>query len=292
MRLLRKMQEQERFSPSEQNMINYILSHKRELADLSIRDLAQRTYSSPAGIFRLCQKLGLKGYNEFKLRFISEFNRTEKAAPGKEIKIKRPITSKDNPEGIVQKMAALEIESIEETKNEMDIEQVVRVAKLMREAASLDIYAYDQNYHLAQSMVFNMLQVKCVAVANSSMTSQLAQAMLSDATHLAVIISRTGMNKRLLRTAQFLKQQGTKIVLFSTSDKTPLAKYADEFLYVANTLDLDYMDMGGMIFSVGVRYYQDVLFGLLLAQDYDDIEKFTNRLDDGMGHFDDHDRLW
>jgi undecaprenyl diphosphate synthase len=102
-------------------MINYILSHKRELADLSIRDLAQRTYSSPAGIFRLCQKLGLKGYNEFKLRFISEFNRTEKAAPGKEIKIKRPITSKDNPEGIVQKMAALEIESIEETKNDTGI---------------------------------------------------------------------------------------------------------------------------------------------------------------------------
>jgi DNA-binding MurR/RpiR family transcriptional regulator len=141
-------------------------------------------------------------------------------------------------------------------------------------------------------MVFNMLQVKRVAVANSSMTAQLAQAMLSDSTHLAFIISRTGLNKRLLRTAQLLKQQGTKIVLFSTSHKTPLAKYADEFLYVANTLDLDYIDMGGMIFSVGVRYYQDVLFGLLLAQDYDDIEIFTNRLDDGMGHFDDNDRLW
>ena len=142
MRLIKKMQEPERFSPSEQNMINYILSHKRELADLSIRDLAQRTYSSPAGIFRLCQKLGLKGYNEFKLRFISEFNRTEKAVPGKEIKIKRAITSKDNPEGIVQKMAALEIESIEETKNEMDIEQLVRVAKMMREAASLDNFVH------------------------------------------------------------------------------------------------------------------------------------------------------
>ena len=68
MRLLRKMQEPERFSPAEQNMINYILSHKREMAELSIRELAEKTYSSPAGIFRLCQKLGLKGYNEFKLR--------------------------------------------------------------------------------------------------------------------------------------------------------------------------------------------------------------------------------
>ncbi|MCR5756344.1 MAG: MurR/RpiR family transcriptional regulator [Selenomonas sp.] len=292
MRLIKKMQEPERFSPAEQNMINYILAHKRELAELSIRDLAERTYSSSAGVFRLCQKLGLKGYNEFKLRFISEINRAEKSIPCEEIKIKRPITAKDGPEGIVQKMAALEIEAIEETKNEMNMEQLVRVAKMMRAAASIDIYAYDQNYHLAQIMVYNLLQVKCAAVANNSMTSQLAQALLSDDSHLAVLISRTGMNKRLLRTAQLLQQQGTKIVLFSTYERAPLAKYADEFLYVANALDLDYIDMGGMIFSVGVRYYQDVLFGLLLSQDFDGIEKFINRIDDGLGHLDDKDRLW
>ncbi len=292
MRLVKKMQQPERFSPAEQNMINYILHHKREMADYSIRDLAEKTFSSPAGIFRLCQKLGLKGYNEFKLRFISEINRAENSIPSDEIRIKRPITAKDGPEGIVQKMAVLEIESIEETKNEMNMEQVVRVAKMMRQAKNIDIYAYDQNYHLAQMMVYNLLQVKCVALANHSMTAQLAQAMLSDSTHLAFIISRTGMNKRLLRTAQSLKKQGTKIVLFSTSEKTPLAKYADEFLYVASAIDLDYINMGSMIFSVGVRYYQDVLFGLLLAQDFDDVEDFVNRIDDGMGHPDDKDRLW
>lgn len=291
MRLLRKMQEPERFSPAEQNMINYILSHKREMAELSIRELAEKTYSSPAGIFRLCQKLGLKGYNEFKLRFISEVNRTE-SVPCAGIKIKRPITALDGPEGIVQKMAALEIESIEETKNEMKMEQVVRVAQMMREAKVIDIYAYDQNFQLAQMMVYNLLQVKCVAVANISLTSQLAQAMLSDASHLAIIISRTGSNKRLLRTAKILKQQGASIVLLSSSEKTPLAKYADEFLYVANANTLDYMDMGSMIFSVGVRYYQDVLFGLLLAQDFDGIEEFSGRMDNCLGHYEDKDRLW
>lgn len=71
-----------------------------------------------------------------------------------------------------------------------------------------------------------------------------------------------------------------------------MAKYADEFLYVANANTLDYMDMGSMIFSVGVRYYQDVLFGLLLAQDFGGIEKFASRLDDVLGHYDDKDRLW
>ena len=124
------------------------------------------------------------------------------------------------------------------------------------------------------------------------LASQLAQAMLSDSSHLAVIISRTGSNKRLLRTAKILKQQGAPIVLLSSSEKTPLAKYADEFLYVANANTLDYMDMGSMIFSVGVRYYQDVLFGLLLAQDFDGIEEFSGRMDNCLGHYEDKDRLW
>ena len=75
MRLLKAMHETERFSSTEQNIVDYILAHPAEIADLTTRELAEKTVTSPAAVFRLCQKLGLKGYNEFKLKFISEVNR-------------------------------------------------------------------------------------------------------------------------------------------------------------------------------------------------------------------------
>ena len=286
-RLLKEMHENERFSSTEQAVIRYILEHPKEIVDLSIRELAERTFTSSAAIFRLCQKLGLKGYNEFKIKFISEINRV---SPEERAIIERPITDRDTPDSIVRKMAALEVEAIEETKNEIDMQQLLRVAEWMKKAKVIDFYAYDQNHCLAQMAVYNLLQIKCIAVANSAMNSQYMQALNSDQNHVAMIISRTGENKRLIDIAKILQEKKVKTVLFSCTKDSTLAQLCDEFLYVANTVE--YLDLGGMIFSVGIRYYQDVLFSLLLAKDYQGIEKFYDHFEDIFGRLDDKWRLW
>ena len=287
MRLLKAMQEGERFSSTEETIVEYILSHPAQIAEMTTRELAEKTYTSPAAIFRLCQKLGLKGYNEFKIKFTSEINRTLPC--GSHI-MRRPITDKDTAADIVRKMAQLEIEAIEETKNEMDLEQLEHIADLLDEAAIIDIYAYDQNFSLAQMAVYNLLQVKKTAVAHNSLNSQLSTAMLADRSHLAIIISRSGLNQRLIRTARILKKQGIKTILLSVNRETKLACLCDEFLYVANTLD--YLDLGGNIFSVGVRYYFDVLVSLLLSRHFTEVESFYKEFENYLGHADDDDRLW
>ena len=281
------MQEGERFSSTEENIVEYILSHPAQISEMTTRELAEKTYTSPAAIFRLCQKLGLKGYNEFKIKFTSEINRTLPC--GSHI-MRRPITDKDTTSDIVRKLAQLEIEAIEETKNEMDLTQMERIADLLDKAAIIDIYAYDQNFSLAQMAVYNFLQVKKTAVAHNSLNSQLSAAMLSDSSHLSIIISRSGLNQRLIRTARILKKRGIKTILLSVNRETELAGLCDEFLYAANTLD--YLDLGGNIFSVAVRYYFDVLVSLLLSRHFNETEAFYKEFEDYQGHADDNDRLW
>ena len=281
------MQEGERFSSTEENIVEYILSHPAQISEMTTRELAEKTYTSPAAIFRLCQKLGLKGYNEFKIKFTSEINRTLPC--GSHI-MRRPITDKDTTSDIVRKLAQLEIEAIEETKNEMDLTQMERIAKLLDEADIIDIYAYDQNFSLAQMAVYNFLQIKKTAVAHNSLNSQLSAALLSDKTHLAVIISRSGLNQRLIRTAKILQKCQVKTILLSVNRETELAGLCDEFLYVANTLE--YLDMGGNIFSVGARYYFDVMVSMLLSRHFKDVENFYTEFENYLGHPDDKNRLW
>ena len=289
MRLLKAMREAERFSPTEQSVIDYMLKNPTEIASLSIRELAERTFTSPAAVFRLCQKLGLKGYNEFKIRFMSEMSRAVQDGSVSAI-IRRPITDKDSIGDIVRKMAALEVEAIEETKNEMDLAQLERIARRMAKATVIDIYAYDQNYAIAETAVYNLLQVKRAAVAHNAMNSQFSQALISDKTHFALLISRSGENRRLMRTARILKERHVPTALLSCQKDAPLSKLCDEFLYVANTLD--YLDCGGNIFSVGVRYYLDVLFGIFLSRNFQEIEEFYDVFEASIGHPDEKDRLW
>ena len=277
-RLLKAMQEGERFSSTEENIVEYILAHPAQISEMTTRELAEKTYTSPAAIFRLCQKLGLKGYNEFKIKFTSEVNRTLPC--GAHI-MHRPITDKDSTSDIIRMLAQLEIEAIA---------QMERIASILDKAAIIDIYAYDQNYSLAQMAVYNFLQVKKTAVAHNSLNSQLCAALVTDSSHAAIIISRSGINQRLIRTAKILKKRKVKTILLSVNRETELAGLCDEFLYVANTLE--YLDMGGNIFSVGARYYFDVMVSMLLSRHFKDVESFYTEFEDYLGHPEDKNRLW
>ena len=57
------------FSHSEKEIAHYILNEGEKVLNLSIKELAKKTYTSPATIVRLCHKLGLEGYGDFKIKY-------------------------------------------------------------------------------------------------------------------------------------------------------------------------------------------------------------------------------
>ena len=60
------------FSHSEKEIAHYILNEGEKVLNLSIKELAKKTYTSPATIVRLCHKLGLEGYGDFKIKYSAE----------------------------------------------------------------------------------------------------------------------------------------------------------------------------------------------------------------------------
>ncbi|MBP2057880.1 RpiR family glv operon transcriptional regulator [Lactobacillus colini] len=51
---------------SEKKIIQYIFSNPEECSNLSLSELSRKLYVSQSAIFRLCKKLGLRGYSELK----------------------------------------------------------------------------------------------------------------------------------------------------------------------------------------------------------------------------------
>lgn len=295
MRLLKTLSEKEKFSAVEQNIIKYILDNPKEIVNMSIRELANKTFTSSAAIFRLCQKCGLKGYTEFKIKFISEVNRTsdfENDELEKPIRdLHRPINGKDDVKSVVRRMAFLQIEAIEETKNEINYKQLERVADMMNAAGQIVFFGFDLNYYISQSTVYHLVRTGKPAVVYETVNNQVAKAVMFKKEDVAILISRTGENKNLIRISQVLKRKGAKIILLSASRDTSLDKLCDEFIYIANVID--YLSMGGVIFSVGCRYILDVLFGILLSKNYKSVEKFVGEFETVNGKsVHDPNRLW
>lgn len=56
--------EKYQLNKDEQKILTYMNSHRQELRNLSIRELAKRTFTSPSFIIKTCKKIKLSGYSE------------------------------------------------------------------------------------------------------------------------------------------------------------------------------------------------------------------------------------
>lgn len=76
--LLEKLREEKLFTSHEKTVADYILEHPRQVPSMSAEELADASYTSKATIVRLCQKLGLTGYQEFKIRLVEEMSQKDR----------------------------------------------------------------------------------------------------------------------------------------------------------------------------------------------------------------------
>ena len=146
MKLLKVLQDRKRFSITEQSVIDYALAHPEEISGLSARQLGERAFTSSAAVIRLCQKLGLSGYAEFRVRFASEVVRD--LAEGRTLD--KSITNKDTIRSIMDKVARIEADALEETRSGVDPAIIMRTTFLLEHAEHIDFYAQDNNIMLAQ----------------------------------------------------------------------------------------------------------------------------------------------
>lgn len=265
---LNELKQMNKLTSTEQGIVNYILTYPEELEKISSRQLAELTYTSPATVVRICQKLGFSGYSEFKIKYLQEVNQTPRMD---QINRTNPITSEDSLHRIVNKVAALEITAIEQTKKGIDLDQLNRVSELLNQATCIDFYAFDNNLHLAKNACSHFLYAGKQAVIHDSSNAQFMQAFASVEGHVAIIISRTGGNPMLYRIANVLRERKIPLLVLTESRHSSLAKISTEHLYLYNVHR--FTDMGTILFQTSVQYLFDLLFAILFSRNFENSVK-------------------
>ena len=265
---LNELKRMNKLTSTEQGIVNYILTNPEELEKISSRQLAELTYTSPATVVRICQKLGFSGYSEFKIKYLQEVNQTPRMD---QINRTNPITSEDSLHRIVNKVAALEITAIEQTKKGIDLDQLNRVSELLNQATCIDFYAFDNNLHLAKNACSHFLYAGKQAVIHDSSNAQFMQAFASVEGHVAIIISRTGENPMLYRIANVLRERKIPLLVLTESRHSSLAKISTEHLYLYNVHR--FTDMGTILFQTSVQYLFDLLFAILFSRNFENSVK-------------------
>ena len=109
MSLIKQMREETSFSEGERQIAEYLLTNPWE--DLTIRQLAERTYTSNATIIRMCRRLGYEGFRPFKTDFIKEMESNKYLVES--VNYDQPFQEKEGTYDIIRSMGTLYKESVD-----------------------------------------------------------------------------------------------------------------------------------------------------------------------------------
>lgn len=145
MSIIQTIKEQVNMTERERDICRYILENPEKIEEMSSRELGHATFTSAASVTRFCQKIGVKGFPEFKMQFVQELR-----TGGMEEHSAVTMSERENVVTMVRKAEQIQKLAVEETNKELSYTQLVRIGKLIADAKSVDFYVYDMNNYLAK----------------------------------------------------------------------------------------------------------------------------------------------
>ena len=101
------------------------------------------------------------------------------------------------------------------------------------------------------------------------MPAELLLGKYADKEHVVILISKTGINTRIIETAKELRKRQISTIAITSSKDTLLAKNSD--IVLLGLVKMEVAELGSVMFSISVSYLLLTLYGLLLSEHYDDI---------------------
>lgn len=262
----------------ETDIRNYFLSHPEHIAGMSCQDIGKATYTSAASVSRFCKKFGCKGYPDFKIQFLSDVKGGLALGESESVQ----LSARENMVTLLQKVSEAQDQALEATRKALSLSQLLRIKQLLLEHPYLDFYAYDTNIHLARYAGSQFFHAGKIATVYSETDIQVLSTLMAPEGHLAVLISHTGENFKLIELARMLRRNKTKTIIITSGKETTLGKMADEFLYAPRPATIGEVETDKLsipTFFTATKYLLDIMFSITFSGRYAENMSLNHRYD-------------
>lgn len=269
------------FSDSEKNIARYILDKQEDILDLAIKELAKKTYTSPATIVRLCHKLGLQGYGDFKIKFSAELQAEHKIK--NRIDVNYPFTKEDDSHQVAYKLASLNQESIEDTLSLINFKELEEIINKIDNASHIFIFGSGNSILAALEFQHKMLRIGKFIELRELTGEQIFLVYNCNPDDIAIIISYSGETSELINFASLLKNQKVPIIGITSLGDNQLSKYCQ---YILNTGSREkiFNKIAPFSSKTSITFLLDMIFSLIFQKKYDDYINIKLQYDKSHDH--------
>ncbi|SET52941.1 transcriptional regulator, RpiR family [Enterococcus malodoratus] len=246
----------------------FILENRDQLQDLSMDEIAKRTFTSKPTLVRFAKYFDYSGWKEFMYAFTHEVAYYDENAYD-DVDPNFPFSEEDDSLQIVEHLMTLKMQSIKDTVSHITVEDMNRAAELINQADNVVIYGTSPNFYYGELFKRNLLTIQKKAFMSKSGENGLISNSLTNQ-NCAVIISYSGNNpdENPTSNVKLLKRSGVPIISITSGGKNYLRDYSDVVLNISSKEKL-YSKIANFATQESVLFLLDILFAKIYSLDYE-----------------------
>ncbi len=266
MLLREKFEKMTNLSEGQKSILQYMCDHSQEIASMTIKELAQATYTSPATLIRVSKKLGYNGFDELKKDFLTEENYIN--THFQKIDPNYPFLATDNYMTIASKITTLAKETADDTLSLIDFYTLQKAVKLFLKAEKIHLTAisfpliYGRDFQLKLRRIGKNVEIVDL------LGEQLYAAPIINKTDCALMISYSGETPLIRQMIKIYQQKNVPIIAITGVGSSTLRSAADVSLSVTTREKL-YSKISGYSNLFSIKLILDILYSCIFKENYD-----------------------
>ena len=268
--LLRLREASASLSAAEQQIARYITENPEEATLLTVRELAQRTFTSPSSVVRVCRSVGFDGYKELRRALVGEL-----AALGdKGRHAEAELSPADSVRDIVDKVTHKNIQSLSDSQLLLSPDVVEQCVQLLDSCRCVLLFGLGSSLLVAHDIYLKLLRLDKPCVINEDWHAQLLSARYATGQDVGIVFSYSGQTVEVIECMKAMKANGAPLIAVTRYYPSEVAKLADYNLYIAANESL--FRNGAMSSRLAQLNAVDILYTAYASLHYEDtLRKLT-----------------
>lgn len=209
-------------SKAEIKIADYILAHPRDVINMTASELAKEAGSSPATVIRMTKSLDIEGFTTLKILLTADITKNQSVPQDY-----ADITPNEDLDSIKGKLLASALQSIRETTDQVNAQEVSELIKAVAQAKQLFVFGIGASGLAAQNICQKWNRIGYPTVADDDLNNLLPKMVNAQPGDVLWVISNSGESPEALVAAKFAREIGIKLVSLTRFGNNSLAKTSD-----------------------------------------------------------------
>lgn len=253
----------------------FVLQEKENLYKYTINEIAEKTYTSKATVVRFAKTLGFNGWKDFIKAFIAELKYQE--AHKTDIDANYPFHETSSTKEIIEGLKQVQIESIQDTSDLIDIEEVRHAVDYIAAAKRIVVFGVSPNSYLAEMFRRKMMGIdKLVEVARIGEMGITARTVTSKDCVIMISYSGNNRNDPPISLIDSLIDNKVPIIGITSDSENYLRKKSTCVLTMSSKERL-YTKISNFATEESIQYILNILFSCYYVRNYRENNSFKIR---------------